>query len=130
MKTWYALTCPVCGFRYTLRKFTATLMPITHPAQLVTGGGRAKGFQVAERIAWADLRSLDPTSDLMHAINCEYWRLAQAFDNFHFHLGYLSPAMKDLIDSLREELFQLRARVEILGLHRQTRNRSDQRSSR
>lgn len=114
-KIWFAVSCPVCGFRHPLRKFTASLTPIAYPIQVVTGGGRAKGFKVARRIGWASLPSLDPSSDLMQAVNCEYSRLAEAYDNFHFYLGYLSPAMKALTDSLREEIFRLRARIEMLA---------------
>ncbi len=114
MKTWFALTCPVCGFRYPLRKFTADLTPINYPVQVVCGGGYRRGFTVARRITWADLRSLDQTSDLMRAINCEYRRLAEAFDNFHFYLGYLSPAMKALVENMRQEIFRLQARMDVL----------------
>jgi len=51
----------------------------------------------------------------MRAIDSEYLRLAEAYDRFYFHLGYLSPAMKALIESMREEIFQLRAQIDMLS---------------
>jgi len=109
MKTWYALSCPVCRFRYPLKKFTAALAPFAYPVQLVTGGGRAQGFHVVEYIPWSTLPRLKENPDLWRALNCEYIRLASAFDSFHTYLGFLSPGMREMIASLNAEIFGLRS---------------------
>jgi hypothetical protein len=83
--------------------------PIQYPAQLVTGGGRARGFQVAEYIPWSGILSFKENPDLWRALNCEYVRLSSAYDNFHHYLGFLSPSMSEVIDSLNQEIFRLRA---------------------
>jgi hypothetical protein len=109
MKTWYALTCTTCGFRHTLRKFTTTLNQIAYPVQLVTGGGRGSGFRVLEYLPWSSIPDLRQNPEVWRALNCEYLRLSSAYDNFHHYLGFLSPNMSEVIDSLNREIFRLRA---------------------
>jgi len=110
LKKWIDLTCVVCGFRYSPSRFIRNaLQPIRYPAQTVTGGGRARGFHVVEYIPWSDITKLKDDPDIWRAVNCEYIRLASAYDNFYDHLHILSPRMIELIDSLNHEIFRLRA---------------------
>lgn len=98
MKKWFALTCPVCGFRYPLKKFGPMMNPIQYPLQLVTGGGRAKGFRVLEYIPWSTLPSLART-EAWNSLLYLYNRLGAAYDLFYETLGFLSPRMKTLLES-------------------------------
>lgn len=100
MKKWFALTCPVCGFRYPLKKFNPTLEPIIYPVQIVTGGGRAKGFTVAKYLPWSTLPTFRQT-DVWNSLLCLYNRLGAAYDRFYQVLGFLSPKMKTLLQELR-----------------------------
>lgn len=96
MKQWLSLTCPVCGFRHPLRKFNPTMKPILYPVQVVTGGGRAKGFRVAKYLPWSTLPTLRQT-DVWTSLLCLYNRLAAAYDHFYQVLGFLSPKMRALL---------------------------------
>jgi hypothetical protein len=110
LKTWIDLTCLSCGFRFSPRKFTkATIQPIRYPAQIVTGGGRARGFHVIGQISWTDVAKLKMNPQIWQALNCEYIRLGSAYDNFYDYLGYLSPRMQDVTNALTTEIFRLRA---------------------
>ena len=100
MKRWFALTCPVCGFRYPPSKFTSAMYPILYPIQLVTGGGRAKGFSVLKYLPWSTLPALKQT-DVWNSLLSLYSRLGAAYDNFYEVLGLLSPKMKTLLQGLR-----------------------------
>ena len=108
MKTWYAITCPVCRFRHSLRKFTRTTEPIAYPAQLVTGGGRGSGFHVVRYLPWSSISSLRGEPEVWRAINCEYLRLASAYDLFYDNLGFLSPRALEITNLLKNEIFRLR----------------------
>lgn len=118
MKQWFSLTCPVCGFRFPLNKFNPTMEPILYPVQIVTGGGRAKGFRVVKYLPWSTLPKLRQT-DLWNSLLCLYNRLGAAYDRFYEVLGLLSPKMKTLLqklqrtytDSYRTSPFQEYARV-------------------
>ena len=101
MKKWFALTCPVCGFRYTLKKFNPTIEPILYPVQIVTGGGRAKGFKVAKYLPWSTLPTFKQT-DVWNSLLCLYNRLGAAYDHFYQVLGFLSPKMKTLLQELQK----------------------------
>lgn len=101
MRKWYALTCPVCGFRFQPSKFNPTVKPIRYPVQIVTGGGRAKGFKVVEYLPWSTLPAL-MKSNLYNSLQCVYDRLAAASDKFYETLGFLSPRMKLLIEELQK----------------------------
>jgi len=90
-----ALTCPVCGFRFPLRKFNSTMKRILYPVQIVTGGGRAKGFHVLEYVPWEALSGLRPP-EIWNSLLCLYARLGSAYDNFYRVLGFLSPEIKKL----------------------------------
>jgi len=109
MKSWFAVTCTVCGFRFPLRRFTSALTPIAYPAQLVTGGGRGSGFRVLEYLPWSKIGDLKGNPEVWRALNCEYLRLSSAYDNFHHYLGFLSPSMSEAIASLNREIFRLQA---------------------
>ena len=100
MKTWFALTCPVCGFRYPLKKLKDA-QPIIYPLQLVTGGGRAKGFTVLDYLPWTKLPDMKQT-EAWNSILCLYNRLSAAYDNFYAFLGFLSPKMKTLLQELNK----------------------------
>lgn len=110
MKRWYSLTCAVCGFRHSLGRFIRATQPILHPAQLVTGGGRGSGFHVVRYIPWSNILGLKTDPGAWRALNCEYIRLASAYDNFYDHLGFLSPRMLDVTNALTAETFRLRVR--------------------
>ena len=101
MKQWHALTCPVCGFRFPLKKFNPTIKPILYPIQIVTGGGRAKGFRVVEYLPWSTLPTLRHT-DVWNSLLCLYTRLGVAYDHFYHVLGFLSPKMKMLLQELKK----------------------------
>jgi len=100
MKKWLAFTCPVCGFRYPRKKFSPKMRPILYIAQIVTGGGRAKGFTTLKYLPWQTLPALRET-DAWYNLLCLYDRLGAAFDNFYQVLGFLSPGMKTLIQKLQ-----------------------------
>jgi hypothetical protein len=100
MKQWFSLTCPVCGFRYPLKKFKPSMKPIHYPLQVVTGGGRAKGFKVLEYLPWASLPTLTQT-DIRTSLLCLYDRLGAAYDHFYETLGFMSPKMNALLQALR-----------------------------
>ena len=98
MKTWYAFTCCICGFRHPITRFTAKLQPIVFPVQLVTGGGRAKGFRVVKYLPWSSLPSFART-ETWNSILCLYNRLGAAYDLFYETLGFMSPKMRMLLQS-------------------------------
>lgn len=100
MKEWFAATCPICSFRYPLSKFTPKLQPILYPVQLVTGGGRAKGFKTVKYIPWTSLPTLTQTA-IWNNLLCLYTRLATAYDNFFKILGFTSPEMQRLLQAAR-----------------------------
>ena len=101
MKKWFALTCPICGFRYPLKKFTPTIKPIVYPVQIVTGGGRAKGFSVEKYLPWSTLPTLKQTG-AWNSLLCLYGRLGAAYDNFYQVLGFLSPEIRKIIQELQK----------------------------
>jgi hypothetical protein len=109
MKTWVNLSCPVCGFRHSSQRFVRSAQqPIQYPLQVVSGGGRGSGFHVLRYIPWTELPNLERDSEAWRAINCEYLQLSSAYDNFHTSLGFLSPKIKSIIESLEEEIFRLK----------------------
>lgn len=108
MKTWINISCPVCHFRHPLRRFTKNIEPIEHPLQLVTGGGRAKGFHVMRYIPWSELPTFRQNPEVWTAVNSEYLRLSFAYDRFYTTLGFLSPEVNSIIESLEKEVFRLR----------------------
>ena len=132
MKIWYALTCPICRLRHSLRRFVDNLEPITYPAQLVTGGGRASGFHVIQYLPWSTLTSPYRNPELWRAVNCEYIRLAGAYDQFYECLGFLSPQIRELLQTLNHEIFRLQTRCrdleDRLGTAIFTRNHGGDRS--
>ena len=76
------------------------MKPIVYPLQIVTGGGRAKGFRVAKYLPWTTLPTLKQTvvwDSLLYLYN----RLATAYDEFYQVLGFLSPKMKTLLQELQ-----------------------------
>jgi hypothetical protein len=97
---WYALTCPVCGFRFPIKKFSSKMKPIIYPVQIVSGGGRAKGFKVMKYLPWSMLATLQQT-DAWVSVLCLYQRLGSAYDRFYEVLGFLSPEMKKLLQELQ-----------------------------
>ena len=101
MKKWFALTCPICGFRYPLKKFTPTIKPIIYPVQIVSGGGRAKGFSVEKYLPWSTLPTLKQTN-AWNSLLCLYERLGAAYDNFYHVLGFLSPEIGKIIQELQK----------------------------
>lgn len=100
MKQWFALTCPVCGFRFPLKKFKPAMKPILYPVQIVTGGGRAKGFKVLKYLPWSMLPKLKQKV-VWNSILCLYDRLAAAYDYYYEVLGFLSPQIKTLLQQLQ-----------------------------
>ena len=74
--------------------------PILYPVQIVTGGGRAKGFTVAKYLPWSTLPTLKQT-DVWNSLLCLYNRLGAAYDHFYQVLGFLSPKMKTLLQELQ-----------------------------
>jgi hypothetical protein len=99
-KEWFAITCPICGFRYPTKKFNTDMKPILYPLQLVTGGGRAKGFRVAKYLPWSILPTLKQTY-AWNSILILYNRLASAYDNFYQTLGFLSPEIQRMLRELK-----------------------------
>lgn len=95
---WLTLTCPICGWRHTLKKFKSPMKPILYPAQFVTGGGRARGFKVAEYLPWSALLKLNRTN-VGSSIRNLYGRLATAYDRFYEVLGFMSPKMRTLLEA-------------------------------
>ena len=71
-----------------------------HPIQIVTGGGRAKGFKVVKYLSWTVLPTLKQT-DVWNNILCLYNRLGAAYDHFYQVLGFLSPQIKILLQQLQ-----------------------------
>jgi len=100
MKRWFALTCPVCGFRHSPKKFKPAMNSILYPVQIVTGGGRAKGFRVEKYLPWSTLPNLRQTN-VWNSILCLYNRLGAAYDFFYETLGFLSPKIRTLIERLQ-----------------------------
>ena len=96
------MTCPVCGFRYPLKKFKPDMKQIVYPVQIVTGGGRAKGFKVVEYLLWSILPSLKET-DIWNSLLYLYNRLGAAYDQFYEVLGFLSPKMRVLLQRLQRK---------------------------
>jgi len=105
LKTWLSLTCPVCGFRYPLTRFKPEVSAIAYPLQIVTGGGRAKGFRVVEYLPWSSLPSFART-ETWNSILCLYNRLGAAYDLFYETLGFLSPKMRMLLQSSYAAAYQ------------------------
>jgi hypothetical protein len=101
LKRWFALTCPTCGFRHQLKKFNPTLKPIIYPVQIMTGGGRGKGFTVEKHLPWSVLPTLKQTS-AWNSLLSLYARLAAAYDQFYLELGFLSPEIQKLIKQLQK----------------------------
>jgi len=108
LKQWYALVCPICGWRHLPRKFSQNPEPITYPVQLVTGGGRARGFNAVRYLPWSALPTLRQTG-IWTGLLCLYNRLGAAYDNFYEVLGLSSPKMKTLLQKLRsyEDTYQI-----------------------
>jgi len=91
--------------------------PILYPVQIVTGGGRAKGFTVAEYLQWSTLPTLRQT-EVWNSLLCLYNRLGAAYDHFYQVLGFLSPEIRKLLetqkpyaDAYRTNSFQDYAKV-------------------
>ena len=97
VKTWICLTCPVCSFRFPLRKFNKS-KPIDYPAQIVSGGGRAKGFKVLKYMSWATLPTLRHTDAFPSILNM-YAKLGTAYDHFYEVFGFLSPQIRALLSA-------------------------------
>jgi hypothetical protein len=76
------------------------MKPILYPLQLVTGGGRAKGFKVARYLPWSTLPTLKQTY-AWSSIVALYGRLASAYDNFYQTLGFLSPEIQRMLRELQ-----------------------------
>lgn len=95
------MTCPVCGFRFPLKKFNPRMESILYPVQIVTGGGRAKGFRVVEYLPWSTLPTFKQTG-VWNSLLCLYDRLGAAYDHFYQVLGFLSPKMKMLLQELEK----------------------------
>ena len=77
------------------------MKPILYPIQIVTGGGRAKGFRVVKYLPWSTLPTLNQINvgkSLLHLYN----RLGAAYDHFYEVLGFLSPKMRMLLQTLQK----------------------------
>jgi hypothetical protein len=98
--TWLVLNCPLCGFRFPLRKFDRTLTPIHFPLGFACSRGRARGFATVKRLPWAALPSLQNTW-AWNSVLSLYGRLAAAYDHFYETLGFLSPKIEALIQELQ-----------------------------
>jgi hypothetical protein len=96
LKRWFSLTCPVCGFRYTLKKFKPQMQPIAYPVAIMSGGGRRKGFAVEQYVPWKALPTLKPTG-AWNSLLYLYDRLGAAYDHFYEILDFLSPEIKKLL---------------------------------
>lgn len=77
------------------------MKPIIYPVQVVTGGGRAKGFKVAEYLPWSSLPALKQT-DAWNSLLCLYNRLGAAYDHFYQVLGFLSPEISKILQELQK----------------------------
>ncbi|HYY91581.1 MAG TPA: hypothetical protein VE955_06295 [Candidatus Dormibacteraeota bacterium] len=120
MREWTTLTCLLCRFRHSPRRFIKDpLTTVDYPAAIVTGGGRGVGFRVLRYLPWSGLRVLEQDPEAWRAINCEYAQLANAHDMFYETFGYLSPRVRQIIDSLNNEIFGLRQQL------RELRDRHD-----
>jgi hypothetical protein len=84
-----------------LQKFRPALKPILYPVQVVTGGGRAKGFRVEKYLPWTTLPTLKQTNT-WNSLLCLYGRLATAYDHFYQVLGFLSPEMQKMLQELQK----------------------------
>jgi hypothetical protein len=98
---WLVLNCPLCGFRFPLRKFAGTLKPILFPLGFASSRGRARGFATIERLPWSALPSLQNTDAWNSVLNL-YGRLAAAYDHFYITCGFMSPRMTALAEELRK----------------------------
>ena len=76
------------------------MKPILYPVQIVTGGGRAKGFKVVKYLPWSTLPTFK-NKDVWNSLLCLYNRLGAAYDRFYEVLGFLSPKMKTLLQQLQ-----------------------------
>ena len=76
------------------------MKPIEYPVQIVTGGGRARGFKVAKYLSWSDLPRLEGT-DVWQSLLFLYDRLATGYDHYYDILGFMSPKMKALLQTLQ-----------------------------
>jgi hypothetical protein len=65
---------------------------------------------VIQYVPWSQLTRFKDNPQVWRALNCEYIRLGAAFDNFHTYLGFLSPGMREMIESLNAEIFRLRSK--------------------
>ena len=74
---------------------------IAYPVQIVTGGGRAKGFRVEKYLPWSTLPALKQTS-AWDSLLCLYDRLGAAYDHFYQVLGFLSPEISKIIQELQK----------------------------
>jgi len=72
-----------------------------YPAQIVTGGGRGKGFTVLKYLPWCELPTLKHT-EVWDGVVHLYDRLGSAYDYFYQFLGFLSPRMKALLQELQK----------------------------
>ncbi len=77
------------------------MKPIIYPVQVVTGGGRSKGFRVAEYLPWSSLPALKQTN-AWNSLLCLYERLGAAYDNFYQVLGFLSPEIRKILQELQK----------------------------
>jgi len=77
------------------------MKPILYPLQIVSGGGRARGFRVMKYLPWSTLPTFRQT-DVWKNILCLYSRLAIAYDHFYRTLGFLSPEIKSLLEELQK----------------------------
>jgi len=100
-KKWLVLNCPLCGFRFPLKKFDKTLKPILFPLGIAGSLGRARGFATLERLPWSALPTLQST-EAWNSIQNLYGRLAAAYDHFYETCGFLSPMMTALMEELRK----------------------------
>jgi hypothetical protein len=100
VKEWFAVTCPICGFRYPMKKFASPKEPIAYPIQIVTGGGRAQGFRTLEYLPWSTLKTLVQT-DAGKSLANLYARLAASYDSFYETLGWHSPRMRALLKAMQ-----------------------------
>jgi hypothetical protein len=109
MKECFNVSCFGCGFRFwpetVIKK---SLKTIDYPIQMVCSAGRARGFRVIRYVPWSELSTFRDNLQVWRAINCEYMRLAYAYDNFHHYLHFVSPRMQSIIDDLNQEIFRLR----------------------
>jgi len=74
---------------------------IIYPVQIVTGGGRAKGFRVEKFLPWSSLPTLKQT-EVWNSLLFLYDRLGAAYDRFFQVLGFLSPEIKKILHELQK----------------------------